>query len=153
MTSVPPPVSSFIVSLSLADRPQHSEVLIIGGGPAGSYAAAALAREGVQVTLLEQSKFPRYHIGESLIPSVRHYLRFIGAEDKIKAHGFIRKVSSPIIHAPIMLIHFQPGSAIKFKQFKREGCAYNILHLIFLSDLSNQIPISSLWDSTTALGM
>jgi hypothetical protein len=52
-----------------------------------------------------------------------------------------------------MLIHFQPGSAIKFKQFKREGCAYNILHLIFLSDLSNQIPISSLWDSTTALGM
>ncbi|KAF9049926.1 FAD binding domain-containing protein [Panaeolus papilionaceus] len=85
--------------------PNHSQVLIIGGGPAGSYAAAALAREGVNVTLLEASKFPRYHVGESLIPSVRHYLRFIGAEEKVIKHGFISK----------------PGSAIKFNQFKREG--------------------------------
>ena len=38
---------------------QHSQVLIIGGGPAGSYAAAALSREGISVTLLESSKFPR----------------------------------------------------------------------------------------------
>ncbi|CAA7261651.1 unnamed protein product [Cyclocybe aegerita] len=77
----------------------------MGGGPAGSYAAAALAREGINVTLLEFSKFPRYHVGESLIPSVRHYLRFIGAEEKMINHGFVRK----------------PGSAIKFNQFKREG--------------------------------
>ncbi|KAF8160850.1 FAD binding domain-containing protein [Crassisporium funariophilum] len=85
--------------------PQHTQVLIIGGGPAGSYAAAALAREGINVTLLESSKFPRYHVGESLIPSIRHYLRFIGAEEKMINYGFIRK----------------PGSAIKFNQFKREG--------------------------------
>ncbi|KDR75254.1 hypothetical protein GALMADRAFT_226924 [Galerina marginata CBS 339.88] len=85
--------------------PPHTQVLIIGGGPAGSYAAAALAREGIKVTLLESSKFPRYHVGESLIPSVRHYLRFIGAEEKMVNHGFVRK----------------PGSAIKFNQFKREG--------------------------------
>jgi len=39
---------------------QHTQVLIIGGGPAGSYAAAALAREGIHVTLLESSKFPRW---------------------------------------------------------------------------------------------
>ncbi|KAF9476349.1 FAD binding domain-containing protein [Pholiota conissans] len=84
---------------------KHTHVLIIGGGPAGSYAAAALAREGIEVTLLEASKFPRYHIGESLIPSVRHYLRYIDAEEKMVNHGFIRK----------------PGSAIKFNQFKREG--------------------------------
>ncbi|XP_006460852.1 hypothetical protein AGABI2DRAFT_221106 [Agaricus bisporus var. bisporus H97] len=85
--------------------PKHTQVLVIGGGPAGSYAASALAREGIKVTLLEASKFPRYHIGESLIPSVRHYLRFIGAEDKLANHGFVPK----------------PGSAIKFNQFKREG--------------------------------
>ncbi|KAF5351714.1 hypothetical protein D9756_007522 [Leucocoprinus leucothites] len=85
--------------------PKHTQVLVIGGGPAGSYAASALAREGINVTLLEASKFPRYHIGESLIPSVRHYLRFIGAEDKLANYGFVRK----------------PGSAIKFNQFKREG--------------------------------
>ncbi|KAF9524017.1 FAD binding domain-containing protein [Crepidotus variabilis] len=85
--------------------PRHTKVLVIGGGPAGSYAAAALAREGIQVTLFEQSKFPRYHIGESLIPSIRHHLRFIGAEEKMINHGFMPK----------------PGSAIKFKEFKREG--------------------------------
>ncbi|KAF8736524.1 hypothetical protein AX14_014424 [Amanita brunnescens Koide BX004] len=85
--------------------PKHSKVLVVGGGPAGSYAAAALAREGFQVTLFEATKFPRYHVGESLIPSVRHCLRFIGAEDKLANYGFVRK----------------PGSAIKFNQYKREG--------------------------------
>ncbi|KII95738.1 hypothetical protein PLICRDRAFT_129672 [Plicaturopsis crispa FD-325 SS-3] len=85
--------------------PKHADVLVIGGGPAGSYAAAALAREGVSVVVLESAKFPRYHVGESLIPSVRHYLRFIGAEEAVEKWGFVRK----------------PGSAIKFNQFKREG--------------------------------
>ncbi|TFK23672.1 FAD binding domain-containing protein [Coprinopsis marcescibilis] len=100
---------SFFLSLFLMPvssiPPESTSVLIIGGGPAGAYAASALAREGIEVTLLEASKFPRYHIGESLIPSVRHYLRFIGAEEKLANQGFIRK----------------PGSAIKFNQFKREG--------------------------------
>ncbi|EIN06885.1 FAD/NAD(P)-binding domain-containing protein [Punctularia strigosozonata HHB-11173 SS5] len=85
--------------------PQHVQILVIGGGPAGSYAASALAREGFDVAVFEMSQFPRYHIGESLIPSVRQYLRFVEAEETIATHGFARK----------------PGAAMKLNQGKTEG--------------------------------
>ncbi|RPD58673.1 FAD/NAD(P)-binding domain-containing protein [Lentinus tigrinus ALCF2SS1-6] len=88
-----------------ADYPKHAQVLVIGGGPGGSYTASVLAREGFDVVLFEAAQFPRYHIGESLLPSVRHFLRFIDAEDKIAAYGFVPK----------------PGSAIKFNQYMQEG--------------------------------
>jgi flavin-dependent dehydrogenase len=46
-----------------------TDVLIIGGGPAGSTAAIELARKGYRVTLLEKARHPRFHIGESLLPA------------------------------------------------------------------------------------
>ncbi|KAM5533745.1 hypothetical protein V8D89_012618 [Ganoderma adspersum] len=88
-----------------AEMPKHAQILVIGGGPGGSYTASVLAREGFDVVLFEAAKFPRYHIGESLLPSVRHYLRFIDAENKVSSYGFVRK----------------PGSAIKFNQYMQEG--------------------------------
>ncbi|KAI2996965.1 hypothetical protein CBS147346_9050 [Aspergillus niger] len=71
--------------------PQSCTVLVIGGGPAGSYAAAALAREGIETVLLEADKFPRYHIGESTLPSLRHFFKFIDFYDTFDAHGFYHK--------------------------------------------------------------
>ncbi|HET9896746.1 MAG TPA: NAD(P)/FAD-dependent oxidoreductase [Streptosporangiaceae bacterium] len=66
-------------------------VLVIGGGPAGSVAAAALARSGLRVRLIEAARFPRYHIGESLTPSCRAVLDAIGLSEKLDSHGFVLK--------------------------------------------------------------
>ena len=74
--------------------PEECTVLVIGGGPAGSYSAAALALEGINTVLLEADIFPRYHIGESMLPSIRHFLRFIDLDSEFNSYGFTKKIGA-----------------------------------------------------------
>jgi flavin-dependent dehydrogenase len=67
------------------------DVAIIGGGPAGSVAAALLARAGRRVIVLERDKFPRFHIGESLLPFSMQAFTRLGLHEKFARAGFLEK--------------------------------------------------------------
>jgi len=69
------------------------EAIVIGGGPAGSTAAALLAEHGHKVLLLEREPFPRYHIGESLIPYTWFTLNRLGVVDWLKQSACPKKYS------------------------------------------------------------
>ncbi|MBZ0256490.1 tryptophan 7-halogenase [bacterium] len=74
------------------------DALIIGAGPAGSSAAAVLAKSGRNVLVLEKEKFPRYHIGESLLPYCYFPLERLGALDKVKQAGYTDKYSVQFVN-------------------------------------------------------
>jgi len=71
--------------------PSTPDVAVIGGGPAGSVASTVLADSGHRVVLFERERFPRYHIGESLLSATLPILDAIGATPAIEQHGFLRK--------------------------------------------------------------
>lgn len=69
------------------------DVIVIGGGPAGSSVASILSREGRKVVLFEKERFPRHHIGESLMTDTYFTFERMGLLEKIKASPFVRKYS------------------------------------------------------------
>ena len=75
------------------------DVAIIGGGPAGSTAATLLARAGRRVIVCEREKFPRFHIGESLLPvSMKTFTR-LGVHEKFERAGFLKKYGGEMTSA------------------------------------------------------
>src|SRR6185436_7519430 len=69
------------------------DVIAVGGGPAGCSAAALLAEKGHRVLVLEREKFPRYHVGESLLPFTYYPLQRLGLIEKMRQSAFVKKYS------------------------------------------------------------
>ncbi len=67
------------------------QAVVVGGGPAGSPAAWRLATAGHKVSLVERERFPRFHIGESLLPASNHVFRALGLEDLLAGADFVEK--------------------------------------------------------------
>ncbi|HEY1378454.1 MAG TPA: NAD(P)/FAD-dependent oxidoreductase [Gemmataceae bacterium] len=85
--------------MASAPRPaDHPDVVVIGGGPGGSTAATLLAQKGYRVELFERERFPRFHIGESLIPMTYHVLKRIDMLPKMQASPFVKKYSVQFIN-------------------------------------------------------
>jgi len=75
-----------------AEKLAEADVVVVGGGPGGSTLATLIAMRGHKVVLLEKEKFPRYQIGESLLPSTVHGIcRLTGVADELAKAGFTKK--------------------------------------------------------------
>jgi flavin-dependent dehydrogenase len=75
------------------DMKSNYDVIVIGGGPAGSTIASILSREGRKVVLFEKERFPRHHIGESLMTDTYWTFERMGLLEKMKASPFVSKYS------------------------------------------------------------
>jgi flavin-dependent dehydrogenase len=83
---------AFSMTTAASPEPQlqDTDVLVIGGGPAGTTTATLLARKGWKVTLLEKNAHPRFHIGESLLPMNLPILDRLGVLDQVRAMGVFK---------------------------------------------------------------
>ncbi len=70
---------------------ERCDVVVIGGGPGGSTAAALLAKRGYQVIALEKQRHPRFHIGESLLPMNLPVFERLGVHEKVRALGVFKR--------------------------------------------------------------
>jgi flavin-dependent dehydrogenase len=75
------------------------DVVVIGGGPAGSTTSTLLAQSGLKVGLFEREKFPRFHIGESLIPETYWVLKRLNMLEKMQQSPFVKKHSVQFINS------------------------------------------------------
>lgn len=78
--------------------PSETDVVVIGGGPAGSTASTLIAKNGHKVTVFERDRFPRYHIGESLIPETYHVLGRLDMLPKLRGSHFVKKYSVQFVN-------------------------------------------------------
>ena len=100
------------------DSTKKFDVIIIGGGPAGSTCAYKIAAEGYSVLLLEKSKFPRFHIGESMVPYLSKLLEMINVYEKVKESAFVKKTGVEFLSGSTGELRRQSFSNLADGQYK-----------------------------------
>ncbi|MFD3701035.1 NAD(P)/FAD-dependent oxidoreductase [Streptomyces sp. NPDC058646] len=85
------------MSSTLYGFPDKFDVIVIGGGPAGATTAGLLAKRGHSVLVLDRERFPRYHVGESLIPAFMKPMEELGLTERMEARGFERKYGGTLV--------------------------------------------------------
>src|SRR5712691_3532912 len=76
---------------------RQADIVVIGGGPAGSTAAVLLARRGYDVVLLDKQHHPRETVGESILPSAWKYFDLLGVSDAIERDGYVKKAGGVVV--------------------------------------------------------
>src|SRR5262245_532228 len=105
--------------------PRETDVIVIGGGPAGSTASPLIAQRGRKVELVEREKFPRLHIGESLIPQTYFVLERLNMLPKMKKSHFVKKYSVQFVNQkgklsePFYFIDNKPHESSQTWQVRR----------------------------------
>jgi flavin-dependent dehydrogenase len=87
------------VGENVVQNVEKPDVVVIGGGPAGSTVSTLLAQRGYQVELFERERFPRFHIGESLIPETYWVLKRLNMLPKMQQSHFVKKYSVQFVNA------------------------------------------------------
>lgn len=101
------------------------DVIVIGGGPAGSTASTLMAQQGCSVELFERERFPRFHIGESLIPQTYGILSRLNMLDKLKGSHFVKKYSVQFVNQrgklsePFYFVDHKPHESSQTWQVRR----------------------------------
>lgn len=97
------------------------DLIVIGGGPAGTSVAAIAARGGLRVLLLEADEHPRVHVGESLLPGIMPILERMGALADVEAAGFVPKSGTT---------HWQWGATPRWDLWFADTDAYDHAYLV-----------------------
>jgi flavin-dependent dehydrogenase len=116
------------------DSVNRTDVVVIGGGPGGSTTSTLIAQKGYRVELFEREKFPRFHIGESLIPQTYWVLKRLNMLPKMKDSHFVKKYSVQFISQhgrlsePFYFVDHNPHESSQTWQVRRSEFDHMLLN-------------------------